>query len=367
MTFKGLVQRLKRAMVAFAADSVAAAPKPFVSNPDRVFGLTPDLSIDPTARLIVPGGPEGPARIVLGRGIALGRLVEIATAEDGLLAIGDDTSIQDYSVIIGDVRIGAHCLFSLSVHVTSSTHHFRHRAPWLIRDQDRTILSSHLRIGTRSWPVIIEDDCWIGWGVVILPGVYVGRGAVIGANSVVSRDVPPYEVHAGAPNVRVGKRLDFAPAERINAGDDGCLPYFYRGFELTQQALARSRTMGVIEAREEACLVLAGTSRGVLTVGGRILDPEASAASLAVRINGVDCGTRRVEGREFLFEIPIPDAASRVTQSDGEDVPAILRDFTYVEIRRSGASGHYGIGAVSLAQNERPAVRPATQAAPATS
>jgi acetyltransferase-like isoleucine patch superfamily enzyme len=366
VTRKGLVQRVKRAMAAFLSDSGAAEPKPFVPNPDRVFGLTPELSIQPTARLIVPGGPGAKARIVLGRGIALGRQVEIATAEDGLLAIGDDTSIQDYSVIIGDVRIGAHCLFSLNVHVTSSTHHFRHRAPWLVRDQDREISSSPSRIGARSWPVTIEDDCWIAWGVVILPGVYIGRGAVIGANSVVSRDVPPYEVHVGAPNLRVGKRLDFAPPDRIDAGEDRCLPYFYRGFELTQQALARSRAMGIVEAREEACLVLVGASRGILTVRGRFLDPPAGATSLIFRINGIECGAHRIEERDFNIEIPVPDRASRVTQSAAEHVPAILREFTYVEIRCSGA-GRYGIGAVSLGESGRPAVWPATQDASAAS
>jgi len=48
-------------------------------------------------------------------------------------------------------------------------------------------------------PVHIEDDAWIGTGAVILPGVRVGRGAVIGANAVVSRDVAPLAVVAGAP------------------------------------------------------------------------------------------------------------------------------------------------------------------------
>jgi hypothetical protein len=46
--------------------------------------------------------------------------------------------------------------------------------------------------GVRSAPVIIEDDVWISFGVTILKGVRIGKGAVIGARSIVTKDVPPY-------------------------------------------------------------------------------------------------------------------------------------------------------------------------------
>lgn len=48
-------------------------------------------------------------------------------------------------------------------------------------------------------PIIIEEDVWLGAGVVVLPGVRIGRGAVVGAMSVVTRDVPPLNVVAGQP------------------------------------------------------------------------------------------------------------------------------------------------------------------------
>ncbi|TMW65250.1 hypothetical protein Poli38472_009417 [Pythium oligandrum] len=48
-------------------------------------------------------------------------------------------------------------------------------------------------------PIIIEEDVWIGGSAIILPGVCVGRGAVIGAGSVVTKDVPPMTVYAGNP------------------------------------------------------------------------------------------------------------------------------------------------------------------------
>ena len=48
-------------------------------------------------------------------------------------------------------------------------------------------------------PVTVDDDVWIGGGAIILPGVHIGRGAVIGAGSVVTRDVPECVLAAGNP------------------------------------------------------------------------------------------------------------------------------------------------------------------------
>jgi acetyltransferase-like isoleucine patch superfamily enzyme len=48
-------------------------------------------------------------------------------------------------------------------------------------------------------PIVIEDDVWLGTGCVILPGVRIGRGAVVGANAVVQHDVSPLHVVAGQP------------------------------------------------------------------------------------------------------------------------------------------------------------------------
>lgn len=55
--------------------------------------------------------------------------------------------------------------------------------------------------------IIIEDDAWIGWRAIILDGVTVGRGAVVGAGSVVTKTVSPYTIVAGVPAKEVGKRF----------------------------------------------------------------------------------------------------------------------------------------------------------------
>jgi maltose O-acetyltransferase len=50
-----------------------------------------------------------------------------------------------------------------------------------------------------SRAIVIEDDVWLGAGVTVLPGVRIGRGSVIGAGSVVTRDIPPWAIAAGNP------------------------------------------------------------------------------------------------------------------------------------------------------------------------
>lgn len=65
-----------------------------------------------------------------------------------------------------------------------------------------------------SSPVVIEDDCWIAVNTLILPGVTIGKGSVIAAGSVVTRDIPPGSVAMGTPAVRkaiVPDAEDFYP------------------------------------------------------------------------------------------------------------------------------------------------------------
>lgn len=55
---------------------------------------------------------------------------------------------------------------------------------------------------------VVGNDVWIGQNATILPGVHIGDGAIIGMNSVVSRDVPPYTIVAGNPVREIRKRFD---------------------------------------------------------------------------------------------------------------------------------------------------------------
>jgi serine acetyltransferase len=57
-------------------------------------------------------------------------------------------------------------------------------------------------------PVVIEEDVWIGSNTVILPGVTVGRGSIIGAGSIVTKDIPRYSIAFGNPAIVHSKRFD---------------------------------------------------------------------------------------------------------------------------------------------------------------
>ncbi|QDU70843.1 acyltransferase [Mucisphaera calidilacus] len=55
---------------------------------------------------------------------------------------------------------------------------------------------------------VIEDDAWVGAGTIIMAGVRIGRGAIVAAGAVVTRDVPPFEIHAGIPAKKLKDRFE---------------------------------------------------------------------------------------------------------------------------------------------------------------
>ena len=56
-------------------------------------------------------------------------------------------------------------------------------------------------------PIVIENDAWLGTGVIVMPNITIGEGAVVGAGSVVNRDVPPFTVVAGVPAKPIRKLI----------------------------------------------------------------------------------------------------------------------------------------------------------------
>jgi acetyltransferase-like isoleucine patch superfamily enzyme len=72
------------------------------------------------------------------------------------------------------------------------------------------------RVETR--PVIVEDHAWIGTRALILPGVTLGRGSVVAAGAVVTRDVPPLTIVAGVPARPVGMRPEHATEYVLDSG-----------------------------------------------------------------------------------------------------------------------------------------------------
>jgi len=102
--------------------------------------------------------------------------------------LGARSQIGHNARIDHDVVIGEDVLMGPDVVMMSAGHAY----------EDATIPINRQGQTPRR-PIHIGNDVWIGTRVVVLPGVRIGDGAVVGANAVVTRDVPPYAVVAGVP------------------------------------------------------------------------------------------------------------------------------------------------------------------------
>lgn len=93
-----------------------------------------------------------------------------------------------------------------------------HTANHLTGDRDTPIAHQ----GWDSKPVRIGRDAWIGMGCIILPGVSIGEGAIVGAGSLVTKDVPPFGVAVGSPAKVIKYRFPDADPDNQhrNEGDD---------------------------------------------------------------------------------------------------------------------------------------------------
>lgn len=226
-----------------------------------------NVVISQRAKLLVPFG----ASLIVGDETYIGRDVELASGT--LLQIGQQVSLQDRCVIVGDVTIGSYSLFSLNVLISSGRHYHHYRPHMLIRDQDEAVLITESGRKAHSRPVRIGEDCWLGVNTVVMPGVCIGRGAVVGANSVVNSDIAPYTVVAGSPAKLIGKRLDFCPPTHISWDTPAHMPYFYMGFDLAKRQREAYIAVGGLVARQSFELWL-----------------EHIGSSLTLRVKSVDSG-----------------------------------------------------------------------------
>jgi acetyltransferase-like isoleucine patch superfamily enzyme len=107
----------------------------------------------------------------------------------GSVQIGARTTINSFSALYGagGIRVGARCMIAASTVIVASEHRFD--APEVPIGQQASVT-----VG-----IDIGDDVWLGAGVKVLDGVAIGHGAVVGANAVVNRTVPPFAVAVGVP------------------------------------------------------------------------------------------------------------------------------------------------------------------------
>ena len=102
--------------------------------------------------------------------------------------LGDDSSLGIDCMIPYDLKVGKDVMMGPYVVIVGDSHQF-----------SRTDIPMRIQGIKEYCPVRIEDDVWIGARAIILPGLKIGRGAIIGAGSVVTKDVPPYAICVGNP------------------------------------------------------------------------------------------------------------------------------------------------------------------------
>lgn len=130
-----------------------------------------------------------PETVSLGANVYVGHYAILKGYHHNEMRIGDRTWIgqQCFLHSAGGITIGKSVGIGPGVKILTSVHSEAGRAS--------PILSSPIATA----PVVVEDDADLGINSVILPGVTVGRGAIVGAGAVVTHDVPAYAVVAGVP------------------------------------------------------------------------------------------------------------------------------------------------------------------------
>lgn len=126
-------------------------------------------------------------RVKMAKRIVLDDNVEVRNRTKEILEIDSGVSINRNTVIRGKVHIGCNCSIAPNCMIVGTNHRFTD-LELDIKDQGNTIKG-----------IEIKSNVWIGANSVILDGVTIGTGTVIGAGSIVTKDIPPYSVAVGNP------------------------------------------------------------------------------------------------------------------------------------------------------------------------
>lgn len=138
----------------------------------------------------------GVKKISIGNGARLGK-GSFITANKGDLVIGDFTAISPCCHIgadNGEIILGKYCAIGPGSVLRAANHTFA--------DVSKPIMIQ----GHTPGRIIIGDDVWLGANCVVTPDVEIGRGAVIGAGAVVTKNIPPFAIALGVPAKVAGYR-----------------------------------------------------------------------------------------------------------------------------------------------------------------
>lgn len=138
-------------------------------------------------------------------------VVSFMLNEEAKISVGKFSMLNGNTIICNkSITIGDHCMLAWGSLVTDtwldiSTYPVEVRKIIL-----QKVAADPLRkypVTGMALPVVLEDNCWIGFDSVVMPGVRVGKGSIVGCKSVVTEDVPAYAIVTGSP-ARVVRYLD---------------------------------------------------------------------------------------------------------------------------------------------------------------
>ncbi len=161
-------------------------------------------------RVLVFQRSEG-GLVRMGDRVCIYRDTTVETDRGGFLEIGSDSSIHprcQINAYVEPIIIGAGVMIAPNCALYSYNHGV---AP------DESIRKQPLE---STGPIVIDDEVWLGVGVTILCGVRIGEGAVIGAGSLVTSDIPPGAIAVGMPARVVKMRSELTGANRTSKGPE---------------------------------------------------------------------------------------------------------------------------------------------------
>lgn len=172
----------------------------FYQKVQLVFWLLRTKMLCRKARIIrFPFDIRGRRHIDLGKNLTTGKGCRIeALSCDGSVVIhfGSNVHINDYVHICAmqNVSIGNNVLMASHIYISDNSHGNYKGTTTDSSPETPPTLREYI-----ISDVVIEDNVWLGEHVVVLPGVTIGHGSIIGANSVVSKNIPPHTIAVGQP------------------------------------------------------------------------------------------------------------------------------------------------------------------------
>jgi len=188
-----LRQKIYKTIMGKLGDGVIIGKGVIFWQPVKIF-IKENTILRDYAYLSVRGGTE--SRVLIGKNALVGRYSSIKV-RGGIVEIEDFADIGEFCRIgtTSKIKIGSYTLVAAYCYIGAGIHSFEHK--------DLPVVYQNIKM---KGGVAIGRDVWLGTHVTVIDGVTIGDGAVVGAYSLVNKDIPPHSIVHGIPAKIVGKR-----------------------------------------------------------------------------------------------------------------------------------------------------------------